>query len=321
MADSDNIVVGPLQERDLPDAATIVRQAFGTFVGAPDLATFWSDRDLVQSRWRARHVAAFGATLDGVLVGSNFATRWGSVGYFGPLTIRPDLWDRGIGRKLMDPVMAQFEAWRTAHLGLFTFAHSTKHVGLYERFGFAARYLTAVMAKPAAQSDLRSDAGADWQRYGTLAAAQRVEVLRECRVLTDALFEGLDLGDEIELVRALQLGDTALVMDDAGVSGFAICHHGPASEAGAGTCLIKFGAVRPGPAAAQSFDRLVDACEALAVQAGTPTLMAGANMGRPEAYGHLKQRGFRTEFQGVTMHRPNEPGYSRPGNYVIDDWR
>jgi len=25
--------------------------------------------------------------------------------------------------------------------------------------------------------------------------------------------------------------------------------------------------------------------------------------------------------QGVTMHRPNEPGYSRPGAFVIDDWR
>lgn len=48
----------------------------------------------MRSRWQAPHVAAFGATLDGVLVGSNFATRWGSVGYFGPLTIRPDLWDR-----------------------------------------------------------------------------------------------------------------------------------------------------------------------------------------------------------------------------------
>ena len=121
MAGSDNLVVGPLQERDLPDAATIVRQAFGTFVGAPDLTTFWTDRDLVQSRWRAGHVAAFGATLDGALVGSNFATRWGSVGYFGPLTIRPDLWDRGIGRRLMEPVMAQFEvvadgASRPVHL-------------------------------------------------------------------------------------------------------------------------------------------------------------------------------------------------------------
>lgn len=301
----------------MPEAATIVRQAFGTFVGAPDLTTFWTDRDLVQSRWRAPHVAAFGATLDGALVGSNFATRWGSVGYFGPLTIRPDLRDRGIGRHLMAPVMAQFESWRTAHLGLFTVAHSTKHVALYERFGFAARYLTAVMERPAA----RSDSGADLQRYGVLAAAQRVEVLRECRVLTDMLFEGLDLGDEIELVRALQLGETVLVTDDAGVSSFAICHRGPASEAGAGTCLVKFGAVRPGPAAARSFDRLIDACEALAVQAGTPTLMAAPTWGGPGPNGHLKQRGFRTAFQGVTTHRPNEPGYLRPGTYVIDDWR
>jgi hypothetical protein len=31
--------------------------------------------------------------------------------------------------------------------------------------------------------------------------------------------------------------------------------------------------------------------------------------------------GFRTDFLGVTMHRPNEPGYSRAGVYVIDDWR
>jgi hypothetical protein len=32
-------------------------------------------------------------------------------------------------------------------------------------------------------------------------------------------------------------------------------------------------------------------------------------------------RGFRTEIQGVTMHRPSNWGYSRPGLYVLDDWR
>ena len=101
------------------------------------------------------------------------------------------------------------------------------------------------------------------------------------------------------------------------MTGFAVCHYGPASEAGADTCLVKFGAARSG----QDFDRLVDACEALAVQAGMAKLMAGANMGRIEAYTHLRRRGFRTAIQGVAMHRPNEPGYSRPGVYVIDDWR
>jgi len=312
----NDVIIGPLQERDLDAAATIVRHAFGTFVGAPDLEAFWTDRDLVRSRWRARHVAAFAATLDGGLVGSNVATRWGSVGYFGPLTIRPDLWDRGIGAKLMAPVMARFEAWQIAHAGLFTFAHSTKHVGLYERFGFAARYLTAIMAKAPAAPD--SGGG---QRFSALAPEQQQEALRGCRAVTDSLFAGLDLSGEIELVRDLGLGDTVLIVDGAGVSGFAICHYGPASEAGAGTCLVKFGAVRPGPSAERAFDHLIDACEALAVQAGLPTVMAGANMGRPEAYGQLKRRGYRAAFQGVTMHRPNEAGDSRPGAYVIDDWR
>jgi hypothetical protein len=39
------------------------------------------------------------------------------------------------------------------------------------------------------------------------------------------------------------------------------------------------------------------------------------------AYRILLQRGFAADLIGVTMHRPDEPGYSRPDTYVIDDWR
>jgi hypothetical protein len=45
------------------------------------------------------------------------------------------------------------------------------------------------------------------------------------------------------------------------------------------------------------------------------------NLGREKAYRMLRAHGFRTEFEGVIMHQPNEPGYHRPGVYVIDDWR
>ena len=69
-------VVSKLDENDLPEAARIVRLAFGTFLGAPDPDTFWTDRDYVYGRQHAAHVASFGATLDGKLVGSNFATNW-----------------------------------------------------------------------------------------------------------------------------------------------------------------------------------------------------------------------------------------------------
>lgn len=58
-----------------------------------------------------------------------------------------DLWDHRVGRHLMDPIMGRFEAWDTRHVGLFTFAHSPKHLELYHRYGFWPRFLTAVMGK------------------------------------------------------------------------------------------------------------------------------------------------------------------------------
>ena len=311
-------VVRAMTEADLPAAQRIVRLAFGTFLEAPDPENFWSDRDYIRGRFAAEHVASFTAEQGGAVVGSNFATRWGSIGFFGPLTTRPDLWDGGIGQRLVAAVCEQFDAWGLRHTGLFTFPHSTKHIGLYGKFGFHPRFLTPIMALPAASTPPSGNA----MRYGALPEADRRRAETAARGLTEELYDGLDLGAEIRTVTARGLGDTVLLPeDDSGLAGFAICHWGPASEAGEGCCFVKFGAVRPGAGAAERFDVLLDACAALAREAGAASVLAGVNTGREEAYRHMLRRGFRTQFQGVTMHRPNEPGYSRTGLYVLDDWR
>ena len=49
--------------------------------------------------------------------------------------------------------------------------------------------------------------------------------------------------------------------------------------------------------------------------------MAGINTARQDAYRRMLARGFRTDFVGVAMERPAEPGYNRPDVYAIDDWR
>lgn len=140
--------------------------------------------------------------------------------------------------------------------------------------------------------------------------------------MTGAVYDGLDLSAEIRTVAARNLGDTLLLWDGAShIAGFAVCHWGPASEAGEGCCFVKFGAVRPGPEAGDRFARLLDTCGALAISVGMATVLAGVNLARKEAYRHMVTRGFRTEIQGVTMHRPNDRGYSGPGLYVLDDWR
>ena len=211
--------------------------------------------------------------------------------------------------------MAQFEAWGTRHLGLFTFAQSAKHIALYQKYGFYARFLTAIMSVAVVPE--WSVAG--WSRFGALDEAQRDEALRSCREVSDSLHPGLDLSEEIKSTQAL--GDTVLVEDERGIAAFAICHYGAGSEAGSGLCFVKFGTVRPGPSAERDYLRLLDACEALAAAVGMPRLLAGANMANHEAYRHLIARGYRTDIQGVGMHKGNDPGYCRPGAYALGDWR
>ena len=309
--------IRPMIEADLPAAKRICHAAFGTFLGAADPANFWPDRDYVYGRFGAEHVAGFTAAVAGEVVGSNFATRWGSVGFFGPLSVRPDRQGEGHAKGLVEAVSNQFDAWGTPHNGLMTFPQSPLHLALYGKFGFHPRFLTAIMAAPAQPA-----VQAGWSRYSELSDTERPSVESACRDLTEELYEGLDLGAEIRTATARRLGDTLLLWQGPSrLEGFAVCHWGPASEAGGGCVFIKFGAVRSGSGAAERFARLLDAGGALAAGLGFPSLLAGVNLAREEAYRQMVARGFRTEVPGVALHRPNEPGYSRPGLYVLDDWR
>jgi GNAT superfamily N-acetyltransferase len=311
------VTVRALTEADLPQAQRIILTAFGTFLGAPDLDSFWFP-PYAYARFGAGHIAGFAADQDGELVGSNFATNWGSVGFFGPLAIHPELWDGGIGQRLVAAACEAFEGWGIRHAGLFTFAQSAKHIGLYGKFGFYPRFLTAIMALPADAQTATSAVS----RYSALPDAQRQEAENAVRGLTEQLYPGLDLSGEIRTVAARGLGDTLLLWDQSSrLAGFAVCHWGPASEAGQDCCFVKFGAVRRGPGAAEHFGVLLDACSGLAREAGMANVLAGVNLAREEAYRQMQARGFRTMIQGVTMHRPNEPAYSAPGLFVLDDWR
>lgn len=312
-----DISVRALQEKDLSAADHIMRLAFGTVLDLSEPAACMGDADYVRTRWRADPSAAFGAEIGGEFVGSNFATNWGSIGFVGPLTIYPGLWNRGVGQRLMEPVMQCFARWGTKHVGLFTFAHSQKHIRLYQKFGFQPQLFTAIMSKPVGPTVNTPR----WTKFSKVVEDEREEMLLVCREVTDAVYEGLDVSLEIRSVAHQGLGDTVLFWDERKLAGLAVCHYGPGTEAGSGMCYVKFGTVRPGPKAAQDFHGLLDACEELAAKKGLSRVAAGMNTARHEAYLQMLERGFRTDLQGVAMQRPNTPGYNRPGVYLIDDWR
>jgi GNAT superfamily N-acetyltransferase len=313
----DNLIIRPLEEGDLDEADRIMRLAFGTFVGLADPMTMFGDSDMARTRFRGNPEGSLAAELEGRLVGSNFLANWGSVGFFGPLSVDPPLWEKKIARRLLDRTMELFKQWGMRHLGLFTFPQSPKHLALYQKYGFWPRYLTAVMEKKVQPGKLAHNV----QLYSTLDAPAQKIALADTREMLSSIYEGLDVTQEIESVTYQKIGETVLLRNGSHIDAIAVGHMGKGSEGGSGTCYIKFGAVRTDGDAEQNFDQLFDACESVAAASGCEGLEAGVNTERHAAYRAMIHRGFRTFLSGVAMQHGNDRGYNRPNLFLLDDWR
>ncbi len=299
-----SIEIAPLAVSDAAEGWRIANVAFGTFLKVPDPSKTFGDRDLFGPRLRSGCVEALGAYSEGRLIGSNVLTHWGSFGFFGPLTILPEYWDQGVASLLLADTVRVFERWGVRHSGLFTFAASAKHVGLYQKFGFWPQYLTAILKKTPETGEAPS-------LFSSLGEAARERVLSQARGLTSGISPGLDLTTEI-----LATPETVLVQEGDSLDGFAVCHTGPGSEGGSGLCYVKFAAAR----SADAFDRLLTAVDSFAARKGV-AIEAGVNLAREDAFRRMRARGYLTVTQGVAMQSPHQPGFNRPGVYVIDDWR
>lgn len=307
--------IRPLREPDLDAADRILRRAFAALVGGD----VQRDADLVRTRWAAGNTAALGAFAGSRLLGSVFATRWGSVGFVGPLSVDPECWDRGIGAQLFAAADGVLREWGVARRGLFTFAHSPRHHRLYERFGYWPRFLTALMSRPVPTAPSAPPA-AQWPApWAAGSGLDREELVAAAARLAGAVYPGLDVTGEIASVLEQKIGDVVLVGPADAATGVAVVHDGAGSEAGSGVAYVKVGLVRPGAAA--DFAALVDACLAHAAMLGAERLVVGVNTARHRAYRHLVGRGFVTDVPGVTMHAPNDAGYDRDDVFVLDDWR
>jgi GNAT superfamily N-acetyltransferase len=309
--------VGQLRETELEEACRIVRLAFGTFLGLPNPLESMGDRDFVSPRWRSRNTKVLAARDDGKLIGSNVVTRWGSFGFFGPLTVLPDYWNRSVAQQLLAGTMKVFDRWGVRHSGLFTFANSPKHVGLYQKFGYWPGYLTAIMKRaPAAPSLTPANGAKAPVLLSALNRSEREQSIVACAKLANRFERGLDLSDEIRAVVAQRTGEVLLLYGLNRLDAFAVCMHGPGSEGGGKICYVKFGAASSG----ERFEGLLDAIDALALARGAE-VEAGVSTACADAFERMGSRGYRPATLGVAMQRPHGEGFNRPGAFVLGDWR
>ncbi len=213
--------------------------------------------------------------------------------------------------------MKVFEHWGVSRTGLFTFPHSPRHVGLYQKFGYWPGYLTAIMK--------RAPAPPSWTPAGnakvpvllsSLTRTRREQAIEECEKLANQIERGLDLSDEIRAVQAHRTGEVLLLEGRGALDAFAVCMHGVGSEGGEKICYVKFGAATSG----ERFDRLLDAIDAFALARGAE-VEAGVSTACADAFRRMRSRGYRPVTLGVAMQRPPGQGYNRLGAYVLGDWR
>jgi len=317
----NDIVIRHMTEDDIQEADRIIRLAFGTFRGYDNPEEYRADARYANPRYNADPSASFVAELNDKIIGSNFGLHWGSVGIFGPLAVHPEHWNKGVGSKLMEPIMRCFEEWKVTHSGAMTFANSPKHINLYKKFGYHPRFLIPVMSKKMESKSVTSNSKFTWLRYSE-SKENHDKYLEGCNQVTNTIYPGLDLELEIKAVDKMNYGDTVILFDEnKEIAGFAICHCGINTEAGNDKCYIKFGAVNANSEAQSNFMNLLKACEELSVSKGLSVLTGGVNAGRFNAYQYMLNQKFFIDFLGVSLHSPNNDAYNITDKYVIDDWR
>jgi GNAT superfamily N-acetyltransferase len=316
-AQKPSIKIGALRADELEEAGRILRLAFGTFLSLPNPMDFMGDRDFVTPRWHAHNTKLLAARENGKLIGSSIATRWGSFAFFGPITVLPEYWNRGVAQQLLAATMKIFDRWGVRHSALFTFPHSPRHVGLYQKFGYWPGSLTALVKRaptpPAWSFALSAKIPV---LLSSLTSKEQERAIEACAKLTNSFERGLDLSDEMRAVMVQRTGDVILIEGRRALDAFAVCMHGAGSEGGEKTCYVKFAVARSG----ERFERLLDAIDALALARGTE-VEAGVSMACKNTFERLRSRGYRVVTLGVGMQKPHGEGFNRAAAYVLNDWR
>jgi len=86
------------------------------------------------------------AERDGVVAGSNWLDERNAVAGVGPITVDPAVQDAGIGRRLMQDVIARAEGRGITEMRLVQLAYHARSLSLYTKLGFASREELVVLS-------------------------------------------------------------------------------------------------------------------------------------------------------------------------------
>lgn len=229
---------------------------------------------------------------DGRPAAFNMVHQSGREGWMGPLAVRPDRQNEGLGKTIVQAGIDWLRSRGATTIGLETMPRTVDNIGFYSRLGFVPRYLTVTLVRevsrrPVPLVELLSRAG-----------EARALTLAQCRELSGRLSEGVDFTREIQLTGELGVGDTCLVREDGRLTGFALWHTAALAEGRPRDELRVLKLVAGDQAALEALFAAVDAS---AVREGVRRVSFRAQTAAPAGYARLVAAGCRVHWTDLRM--------------------
>jgi GNAT superfamily N-acetyltransferase len=248
---------------------------------------------------------------DGQMVAFNMVHRSGTEGWMGPLAVRPDRQGEGLGSTMVRTGIEWLRGQGATTIGLETMPRTVDNIGFYSRIGLVPSHLTVTLVhdvsrRPSGAPELLSASGNAWEN--------RIE---ECRHLADQVLAGVDFTRELTLTQDLGIGDTTLVRDGRGLSGFALWHSTPLAAGRPKDELRVLKLVASSPFA---FERLIQALQLTAVQERVNRVAIRCQTEFTQAYLRLIELGYRVHWTDLRMLLQGYPQRVPEQGILMSNW-
>lgn len=143
------IVIRPVTPQDIPACADICYRAFSTINAAHNFPCDFPNPEAalgaVTAMFSAPGFYCVVAESDGRILGSNCLDERSIINGLGPITVDPDIQNKGVGRRLMQASLDRARQRNAAGVRLVQAAFHTRSMSLYASLGFDIREPLAVL--------------------------------------------------------------------------------------------------------------------------------------------------------------------------------
>jgi GNAT superfamily N-acetyltransferase len=197
------IVIREAVEADADDCGRIAYEGFRAVNARHGMPPNFPSLEVAIQRIGAfiRHPFVFAVVAqgsDGRVVGFNFLSERDPIRAVGPIVVDPDMHSRGIGRRLMEVVLARARGARS--IRLLQEAYNLQSLSLYTALGFDAKELMVVLA-----GTPKSEPRPDWEvrplGEDDLAQCERLHVGIHGYTRTNELRDAVGTGASLAALR------------------------------------------------------------------------------------------------------------------------